>query len=329
MTPTPLTRRQVTAAATLAVMASACGKNSTDGAATSTSGAPATTGAAKAVKLKVFATTGYLGDVVKNLDPEAEITVMVGPGGDPHTYQASTKDIEKLKAADVVVWNGLHLEAHMIDQLRSLGAKQLEVGEKVPKDLLLPWPEKDDKGNDLHDPHIWNSPQIWKNVVGQVADKLSSANASQAKSYKEKAGAYTTKIDELDAKNKTLLGKIPPERRLLVTGHDAFNYFGKHYGIEVEATDFVTSEADFSAQDLDKLATTIAQRKIPIIFQDNLKNAQAVRSLEEAVKAKGGKVKVSDKPLYADSLGEEAPVDTYLGVFEYNAKTITDALVGA
>ena len=114
--------------------------------------------------------------------------------------------------------------------------------------------------------------------------------------------------------------------RVLVTGHDAFNYLGKRYGLKVHATDFVSSEAELSASELQELVNTIVSAKVPAIFVDNLKNPQAVKSLREAVKAKGWDVRISDKELYADSLGEKAPVDTYLGVFQNNVDAITTEL---
>lgn len=276
--------------------------------------------------LDVFATTGYLGDIVMNLDPDATVTVMVAPGGDPHTYQPSTKDIEKLQDADVVFWNGLHLEAQMIDQLRGLGDKQLEVGKLIPEDMLLPWPEQDDEGNALFDPHIWNSSEIWKLVTQHVADKLAEANPAKKDEYQKHADEYVAMIDEMDARAKEKLAAIPEERRILVTGHDAFNYFGHVYGLKVLATDFVTSESEMSAKELDELAATIAENKLPTIFQDNLKNPQAINALKEAVQAKGWDVHVSDQELYADSLGDHEPVDTYQGVFNHNVDAVAEAL---
>lgn len=276
--------------------------------------------------LDVFATTGYLGDVVKNIDPDANVTVMVAPGGDPHTYQPSTKDIEKMQDADVVIWNGLHLEAQMLDQLRGLGDKQLEVGTLIPEDMLLPWPEQDDEGNALFDPHIWNSTEIWKLVTQHVADKMAEANPDKKDDYQKHADEYVAMIDEMDVRAKEALGKIPEDRRILVTGHDAFNYFGKSYGLEVLATDFVTSESEMSAEELDELAQTIADNKLPKIFQDNLKNPQAIQALKEAVQAKGWDVEVSDDELYADSLGDHDPVDTYQGAFNHNVDAVAEAL---
>lgn len=301
------------AAATMAATAG-CGTDST---------APATSGTAP---LKIFATTGYLGDAVKNLVPDAEITVMVKPGGDPHTYQPSTQDIEKMQGADVVFSNGLHMEAQMLKQLDSLGAKHLAVGTRVNPSDLLPWPEKDEQGNELHDPHIWNSTRIWAQVVQAMEEKLAEARPDAKATYKANAKTYVGEIEKADAYARQQIDKIPSERRVLVTGHDAFNYFGKSYGLEIHATDFVSSDANISATELSQLADTIAKHKLPVIFQDNLKNKQAIEALQEAVKARGWNVKVADTELYADSLGDASGVDTYLGVLTHNVDTIVKAL---
>lgn len=310
------TLRGLVLAAVAAVSLAACG--STETAAPDT---PANDGA-----LTIFATTGYLGDAAQVLAPEAKVTVMVQPGGDPHTYQPTTQDIEAMQSADLVLWNGLHLEALMIDQLREQGDRQLEVGANVPHELLLDWPEEDDQGNPLHDPHIWNSPEIWKGVVDQIATRLGEIDADNASTYTDNAKAYNAKIDEIDAMAKEKFAQLKDENRVLVTGHDAFNYLGARYNLKVYATDFVTSEAEMSPAQLEELATTIANAKVPAIFIDNLKNPQAVESLREAVKAKGWDVAIADEELYADSLGEAAPVDTYLGVFEHNVLAVTKGL---
>ncbi|MCW4465790.1 metal ABC transporter substrate-binding protein [Glutamicibacter sp. MNS18] len=272
----------------------------------------------------VYATTGYLADAVANIAPEAQVTTMVGPGGDPHTYQPSTRDIEKMRDADVVLWNGLYLEAQMIDQLQSLGERQLAVGELVPEHLLLSWPETDHEGNALHDPHIWNSPEAWKLVVQHVADKLGQANPAAAQQYQENSAQYLERIEQAAQNAADLLSDVP-QPRILVTGHDAFNYFGQTFGFEVHATDFVSTEAALSPVQLSELADLIVQNRVPVIFQDNQANPQAVTSLREAVDARGWDVRVSTEELYADSLGAEPGVDTYLGVFEHNAQVVAES----
>ena len=279
--------------------------------------------------LRVYATTGYLADAVANIAPEAEVTTMVGPGGDPHTYQPSTRDIETLLDADVVLWNGLHLEAQMLDQLGSLGDRQLAVGDHLPEDLLLDWPETDEEGNPLHDPHIWNSPAAWSLVVEQVADKLSATDPEHAAEYQRKARSYLAEIESAASEAEELLADIPDDRRILITGHDAFGYFGETYGLEVHATDFVSTEAALSPEELSGLATLITEHRVPVIFQDNQANPQAIVSLKEAVRSRGWQVDVSDSELYADSLGADPGVDSYLSVFRHNSQAIADALAGS
>jgi len=324
MRPTVLTRRALIAAiSAVPAVALAAGCSSNNSTTTSNSGSG---GGGDDKKLTIFATTGYLADAAKVLDPTAEITTMVQPGGDPHTYEPTTQDIEKMQSADAVFSSGVHLEAKMLTQLESLGSKHIAVGDKIDQGELLPWPEKDDQGNDLHDPHIWNSTKIWQQVVTLMADHLKTINSAKSAEYDKNAEAYKKQIEETDTWAKTETAKIPEERRVLVTGHDAFNYFGKAYNIEIHATDFVTSESNMSADDIAELADLIATHKLPVIFQDNLKNPQAIQSLKEAVAAKGWQVEVSDKELYADSLGSEPGVDSYLGVMKHNVTTIVEAL---
>ncbi|WP_448851013.1 metal ABC transporter substrate-binding protein [Corynebacterium sp. 335C] len=276
--------------------------------------------------VEVFATTGYLGDAVKNIAPDADVHVMVGPGGDPHTYQPTTEDIEMISDADAVIWNGLHLEAQMIDLLREQGDRQLEAGSKIPEDKLLPWPETGENGEALFDPHVWNSTDNWKLVVDAIVEHMVKVDPDNADTYEKNGEEYNAEIDEAAGYVTEKLSAIPDDKRYLVTGHDAFNYLGRDFNLEVMATDFVTSESEMTQEQINELADFIAKHKIPVIFQDNLKNPQAVTSLKELVKEKGHEVEVSDQPLYADSLGESAPTDTYIGVLKHNADTIAGAL---
>ncbi|AFM06495.1 metal ABC transporter substrate-binding protein [Corynebacterium pseudotuberculosis] len=276
--------------------------------------------------LSVFATTGYIGDAVKNIAPAADVTVMVGPGGDPHTYQPTTQDISKIKTSNVVLWSGLHMEAKMLDELAAQGDRQEAVAEAIPESERLEWPELGENGEKLWDPHVWNSTENWKYVVDAIAKKLSQVDKENAETYKKNAETYKKQIDQAAAYAKEQIDAIPAEKRILITGHDAFNYFGKQFGLEIHATDFVTSESEMSPTELADLGKFIAEKKIPTIFQDNLANPQAINSLKETVRAKGWNVEVSDKELYADSLGETAPTDTYIGVLKYNADAIKAAL---
>ena len=275
--------------------------------------------------LAIYATTGYLADAARQIAPDADVQTMVGPGGDPHTYQPSTRDIQSMQEADVVLWNGLHLEAQMLTQLESLGDRQLEAAGQLPEDLLLSWPDTDDEGNPLHDPHVWNSPTAWSLVIGYVAEKLAEVDPDNAAEYQANAVDHQQQIAAAAAETEQLLATVP-EPRILITGHDAFNYFGDTYDLDVYATDFVSTEAILSAGKLSELAGLIAKHKVPVIFHDNQANPQAINSLREAVQARGWDVKISTEQLYADSLGTDPGVDTYLGVFTHNSHAIADAL---
>ena len=276
-------------------------------------------------RLQVYATTGHLADAVRTIAPNAHVSTMVGPGGDPHTYQPSTRDIATIHDADVVFWIGLHLEAQMDDQLRSLDRRQLAVAEQLPTDLLLDLPSADSNGRALHDPHVWNSPQAWALVIGYVADKLIEIDPGRAGDYARNAADYRDRLADVDRQASDLLRTVRPPR-MLISGHDAFGYFGRTYDLDVRATDFVSTEARLSARQLSALATVIAENQVPVIFQDNQANPQAITSLTEAVHALGWDVRVSEKQLHADSLGAETEVDTHLEVFLHNARAVAEAL---
>lgn len=325
----------VFAASVLAVGLSACVVDNSDSASSSSSVAEDGT-------LTVFATTGYIGDAVSNIAPDANVIVMVGPGGDPHTYQPTTQDLAKIQDSDVVLWTGPDMESHMEQELESQGDRQYAVTEAIQTSELLPWEEHESHDHGGHgeeaesgegghehgkyDPHIWNSTANWKHVVDGIAKKLGEVDKEHADTYIQNAAAYQAQIDETAAYVQEQINAIPQERRVLVTGHDTFNYFGKEFGLEIRATDLVTSESELGASELSELADFIAERKIPVIFEDNSANPQAINSLKEQVQAKHWDVRISDRELFADSLSAGPPANTYIGVMRYNAETISSAL---
>lgn len=356
----------------------------------------ATSGGDSDGALNIYATTGYIADALDNIAPDADVTTLVGPGGDPHSYQPSTKDIAALQEADVVFSNGLTLETGMEEQLDDL-PNHVALGEEIPTGGLMAWgdaghqhthgdehdhdheghdheheghdheaadvhdehdhdhesaeahdehdheghvhegaeahDEHDHEGHDHEghshgewDPHIWNSTDNWKLVVDAIVNKLSEIDSANADEYKANADEYKSEIDEAAEYVQAKIDEIPEASRILITSHDAFKYFGEQFGIEIQATDIVSSEAEKSAAELNEMAKFIASHEIKTIFQDNLGNPQAITSLQEAVKAEGWDVTVSDAKLYAGSLGTEDGTDTYIGVLKHNADTIADAL---
>jgi manganese/zinc/iron transport system substrate-binding protein len=271
--------------------------------------------------LSVLATTGYIGDAVSRVAPDAELFVLVGPGLDPHTYEASTQDIERMNEVDIVLWNGLFLEAQMEDVIYSLGDRQLELAAQLPESLLL------ETGGEI-DPHVWNSTEAWSLVVGYIADKLSELDPANEAAYQENAEAFIAEIEEAGEYAAQRLGQVPEENRVLVSGHDAFQYFANDYGYRALAIEGISTEDEASLQDLRDLADYIVENNVLAIFFENITNPQATVALQEAVEARGGQVAIAEETLYSDSLGDAPPVDTYLGVFRHNVDAVADALIG-
>lgn len=274
--------------------------------------------------LHVYATTGYIADAVANIAPNAEVTTMVGPGGDPHTYQPSTREIKALFDADVVLWNGLELEAQMVGVFAELGDRQLAVAEQLLPEHLISSSDGDEQVA-MYDPHVWNSPDAWIEVLHVIAERLGEADEANAATYVANAETYAREIADAAAEARELLSHIDAPR-VVVTGHDAFAYFGREYDLEIYATDFISSEAQLSPTELAELADLITDRQVPVIFHDNQANPQAIESLMQAVQSRGWKVRVSEHELYADSLGADTDVNTYLNVFLHNAAAIASEL---
>ena len=363
--------------AALAASVAACSSDSESGvdstAAASGASSVAATGEATGAGagLKVMATTGFIGDAVRNIAPGADLSVLIGPGGDPHSYQPTAKDIQSLMGADVVLVNGLGLEAAMDEQLEQLGEKTLDVSTAIPRENLLEWSEEEHDhdhgeadhdhdhdhgdadadhdhdhgdadadheheghhhhhaaapGETAYDPHIWNDTDNWELVVTAIADRLATAQPEDADTFKANAVKYNSEISDAKKYVQDKINTIPDKERILVTGHDAFNYFGREFGLEIQATDFVTTESEKSAAEMNQLAHFIAEKKIPTIFPDNVKSPQAATALAEIVRQEGWDVQVSDQELYAGTLGTADTTDTYIGVLKHNADAIAEGL---
>ena len=269
--------------------------------------------------LRVVATTGHIGDALLRIAPDLDVFVLVGPGLDPHTYEASTRDIQRLRSADLVFWNALDLEAQMARQIRSLGDRQVALGERVPEELLLPF----EAGVD---PHVWNSIVIWTLVVEAISETLVERLPEQAEALRTNTEAYVAELALADAYARERLSAVPAGRRFIVSGHDAFNYFAEAYGFEALAIEGISTADEASIQDLRDLADFIVANRVPVIFFENLTDRQATIALREAVLARGWDVRIAEQTLYSDSLGDAPPLDTYLGTFLHNVDTIAEAL---
>ena len=277
-------------------------------------------------KLQIVTTTTMLYDATAVIVGEhADVTALMGPGIDPHMYQASAGDVTTMQNADIVVYNGLHLEGKMGDIFASLNQQNRNVisaeGGVDPAMLL-----SDEANPDIYDPHIWFDVTIWKDVVNHIAEQLSVFDPEHQEDYRNNASAYLEELDELDAYMKQRVSELDEKQRVLVTAHDAFRYFGKAYGFEVKGLQGISTDAEAGTADVSNLAQFIATNKIKAIFVESSVPPKNIEALQAAVKAKGFAVEIGGE-LYSDSLGDEASGnDTYVKTCKANIDTIVDAL---
>ncbi|MDE0468721.1 MAG: zinc ABC transporter substrate-binding protein [Candidatus Poribacteria bacterium] len=278
-------------------------------------------------KYRVVTTIGMITDVVKNVGGDrVEVIGLMGPGVDPHLYKASAGDVQKLDSASLIFYNGLHLESKMGDLLNvgKYRDKTFAVTDAADRSLLLTPPEFEGQ----YDPHLWFDVTLWMQAVGKVRDVLSEFDSDNTLMYWSNAERYLAKLAELHTYVKAQAERVPPQQRVLVTAHDAFNYFGKAYGFEVRGLQGISTATEAGIADVQALATFIAERQIPAIFVESSVSTRSLEAVKAAVKSKGFEVEIGGE-LFSDAMGNEGtPEGTYIGMVRHNIDTIVKALVG-
>lgn len=279
-------------------------------------------------KLNIVTTTGMIADIVKNVGADhVQVTGLMGPGIDPHLYKASENDVQRLQAANVVFYNGLHLEAQMgrvLERMNDFGIKTVAVSDSIDRSLLQSPPEF--AGN--YDPHIWFDVTLWMMAAEQVRDTLIEVDPDNASAYEANAQAYLAQLEELHQYVLDQANTIPAEKRILITAHDAFNYFGRAYGFEVRGLQGISTEAQAGTADVKALADFIVEKQIPAIFVESSVPQRNVEAVQAAVRAQGFEVKIGGS-LFSDAMGTEGtPEGTYTGMVRHNIDTIVTALTG-
>lgn len=278
-------------------------------------------------KLRVVTTIGMITDVVKNVGGErVAVTGLMGPGVDPHLYKASAGDVQRLTSAQLIFYNGLHLESKMGDILAKMSGntKTVAVTDVVDRSLLLTPPEFEGQ----YDPHLWFDVTLWIKAVGKIRDTLSEFDSDNTLMYWTNAERYLAKLAELHEYVKAQSERVPSEQRVLVTAHDAFNYFGKAYGFEVRGLQGISTATEAGIADVQELATFIAERRIPAIFVESSVSSRSLEAVRAAVNSKGFDVKIGGE-LFSDAMGDDGtPEGTYIGMVRHNIDTIVTALIG-
>ncbi len=278
-------------------------------------------------KYRVVTTIGMITDIVENVGGDrVEVIGLMGPGVDPHLYKASAGDVQKLNSARLIFYNGLHLESKMADILAKMSGniKTVAVTDAVDRSLLLTPPEFEGQ----YDPHLWFDVKLWMNAVGRVRDALSEFDPDNTSAYQRNAQRYFVELAGLHAYVEAQANRVPTEQRVLVTAHDAFNYFGKAYGFEVRGLQGISTATEAGIADVQALATFIAERRIPAIFVESSVSPRSLEAVKAAVKSKGFNVEIGGE-LFSDAMGNEGtPEGTYIGMVRHNIDTIVKALIG-
>lgn len=276
--------------------------------------------------LNVVATTTMLADLAGAIGGEhVRVNGLMGPGIDPHLYQASAGDVERMQKADIVVYNGLHLEGKMSELFENLSDQDIFtvcIEKSIDRTGLLI--SEDDGG--AYDPHIWFDVTLWKQAAQGVAEGFAYADPANADSYIANLEQYLNELDELNAYIQKRAAELPKEQRVLITAHDAFQYFGNAYGFEVRGLQGISTDAEAGTGDVSALASFIVERRIKAVFVESSVPPKTIEALQAAVKAQGFDVAIGGE-LYSDSLGGEGSGDeTYVQTFRSNINTIVDAL---
>lgn len=276
-------------------------------------------------KMLIVTTTGMIKDAVENVvGDKAEVIALMGPGVDPHLYKATQGDLQKLTDADVVFYNGLHLEGKMGEVLEKLGKTKpvIAVVSKIKEEDLRAVPGF----QGTHDPHIWFDVKLWENAVVAVADFMKQHDQANANLYETNSKQYITRLDSLHEAVKTSILEIPKEQRVLITAHDAFGYFGDAYDIEVRGLQGISTVSEFGLKDVTELVNFIISRKIKAIFVETSVSQKSIEAVREGCQQKNWDVKIGGS-LYSDAMGQAGTPDgNYIGMVSKNVKTIVDAL---
>jgi manganese/zinc/iron transport system substrate-binding protein len=280
--------------------------------------------------VRVTTTTNFITDTVQRIGGEdVEVTGLMGPGVDPHLYRASAGDVQALREADVIFYGGLQLEGRMAELLAELAQERptKAVTDDIPREQLLA-PAAGAPANEEYDPHVWFDVTLWEQAARTIAATLSERDPARAGAYAANLDAYLAELGELDAYVAERMASIPPERRLLVTSHDAFAYFGRRYGLEVAGIQGISTAAEATTADVERVAALIAERGVPAVFVESSVPRQTIDALVAAAAQRGAAVTVGGE-LYTDAAGSPGtPEGTYTGMLRANADLIATGLGG-
>lgn len=277
-------------------------------------------------KLNIVTTTTMITDLVKNIGGnQVNINGLMGSGVDPHLYKASEGDVSKLFNADIIIYNGLHLEGKLeevFEKMKHQNKKIIVASDTINKKNLI---ESENFASN-YDPHIWFDINNWSKITSYISKKLIHLDPKNELIYKKNTQQYLIKLKKLNTQINSKINELPESKRVLVTAHDAFNYFGKQHKFNVVGLQGLSTATEAGVQDVQKLAKFIINNKIKAIFVESSVPKRTIEALQEAVNAKGHQVLIGGT-LYSDALGNKGTIEgTYTGMYNHNVNIIVDAL---
>jgi manganese/zinc/iron transport system substrate-binding protein len=277
-------------------------------------------------KLNVVTTTTMITDLVKNIGGDKlEVKGLMGAGVDPHLYKASEGDVSKLFNADAVIYTGLHLEGKLeevFEKMEHQNKKTIVASDAIDKKNLI----SSELFASNYDPHIWFDINNWTRITSHIAEKLAEIDVVNTDFYKNNAKTYLDKLSALNKEVENKINELPVEKRVLVTAHDAFNYFGRQHKFNVVGLQGLSTATEAGVQDVQKLAKFIIENEVKAIFVESSVPKRTIEALQEAVKSKGHEVVIGGT-LYSDALGSAGTEEgTYIGMYKANVSTIVNAL---
>ncbi len=275
----------------------------------------------------IVTTTAQVGDLVRGVAGDrATVISLMGAGVDPHLYRAARSDIVRMSRADMVFVNGLHLEGRMGEMLDDLAGQKpvVAVAEGLPETILL----DGGYGGGRFDPHVWMDVNAWIAAAARVRDALIAFDPAGTEAYRVNGETYIAQLAALDSYARQVLGSVPEASRVLVTAHDAFNYFGRAYGFEVIGIQGISTESEAGLRRIEEIVDLLVSRRIGAVFVETSVSDRNVRALIDGARARGHEVRIGGS-LYSDAMGEPGTYEgTYIGMIDHNVTVIARALGG-
>lgn len=276
-------------------------------------------------RIKIVCTTGILGDVVQNIvDSNFQVDALMGAGVDPHLYKASQGDLMLLSQADIIIYNGNHLEGKMGEVLKKLERQKTIVAatEMINSDLLI----NNSDFNATYDPHLWFDVSLWASVTGKISEVLSKSFPMHEIKIQQATSEYLAELAALHNWTQSQIQSINQNKRVLITAHDAFSYFGRAYQIEVKGLQGISTVSEYGLKDISNMVDFITEKKIKSVFVESSVSDRALNAVIEGCESKNHILKIGGT-LYSDAMGEANTEEgTYIGMIKHNVETIVNGL---